>query len=110
MIRNVDSGLQTSCREPNRDATSETAMDVQVDPGVHTSMNTPVCYSCTLNEAKSTPQMLKNRAIRCMDGNKYVEGTVSEYDVGRKKYRIVYDDGDEQELTLREVWKYLIPL
>ncbi|GAB2272425.1 hypothetical protein Dimus_007250 [Dionaea muscipula] len=67
-------------------------------------------------EAEETPrntgfgEWLEGREIRKLFGEQYYSGTVSEYDKETGWFRVVYEDGDFEDLEWHEVRQVLQPL
>ncbi|CAI0472525.1 unnamed protein product [Linum tenue] len=53
---------------------------------------------------------LEGRKVRKLFGNKHFSGTVSRYDKETRWYRVVYEDGDFEDLEWKELEPVLLPL
>ena len=58
---------------------------------------------------KQGESMIGTRVVKLFEGNKPFVGKITSYDRSKKWYRVVYEDGDSQDLTWRQLrvkaWK-----
>lgn len=96
----------------------EPAIVINGVPDVSPSDATPVLSStCVITSQNadvfrdsSFGEWLEGREVRKLFGESYFSGTVSLFDKETGWYRVVYEDGDSEELDWKELQEVLLPL
>ncbi|XP_020113880.1 uncharacterized protein LOC109728026 isoform X2 [Ananas comosus] len=92
----------------------EPAIVINGVPDVNPNYETSVRVNTENNrKSESDPflgEWLEGRQVRKLFGDRYYSGKVVEYDDEMNWYRIVYEDGDLEDLEWRELEEVLVPL
>ncbi|KAL5743089.1 hypothetical protein ACOSP7_029821 [Xanthoceras sorbifolium] len=92
----------------------EPAVVINGLPDMYPSDNAIVPF-CTVTDAQSPGdagfgEWLEGREVRKLFGNQYYSGTVTQFDKESGWYRVVYEDGDFEDLDWHELEEVLQPL
>ncbi|KAH0995570.1 hypothetical protein GBA52_019434 [Prunus armeniaca] len=93
----------------------EPAIVINGMPEIPPSDGTLLAISNTVHDAESHGktnfgEWLEGREVRKLFGEQYYSGTVTEYDKESGWYRVVYEDGDFEDLDWTELKEVLLPL
>lgn len=92
----------------------EPAIVINGVPDVFPSDSIPVlCNTASdaeINRNTGFGEWLEGRMVQKLFGEQYYSGTVAEFDKENKWYRVVYEDGDFEDLDWNELEEVLLPL
>ncbi|XP_058213079.1 dirigent protein 17-like isoform X2 [Rhododendron vialii] len=68
--------------------------------------------TCEANSDRTTGfgEWLKGREVRKLFGEQFYKGNVTEFDKDASWYKVVYEDGDYEDLEWHELQEVLVPL
>lgn len=70
----------------------------------------PAITDTELHRDEGFGQWLEGREVRKLFGDQFYIGKVTQYDVEMHWYKVVYEDGDSEELDWQELKEILLPL
>ncbi|RWW62380.1 hypothetical protein BHE74_00030494 [Ensete ventricosum] len=91
----------------------EPAIVIDGVPPMLPGSSVPVCKDITGVGSINDPcfgEWLEGRKIRKLFGEQYYSGTVVKFDTEVNWYRVIYEDGDSEDLEWHELEEVLLPL
>lgn len=120
--RNVEMQNANASKEHEIDASSARVSEIPGEPAIIINGVPDVCPSndtsspcnaITLAESdgeKGFGEWLEGREVQKLFGGQYYSGHVTQYDKEAGWYRVVYEDGDSEDLDWHELEEVLLPL
>lgn len=120
--RNVEMQNANASNEHEIDASSARVSEIPGEPAIIINGVPDVCPSndtsspcnaITLAESngeKGFGEWLEGREVQKLFGGQYYSGVVTQYDKEAGWYRVVYEDGDSEDLDWHELEEVLLPL
>ncbi|GMN39048.1 hypothetical protein TIFTF001_008280 [Ficus carica] len=120
--KNVEMQNANASKEHEIDASSARVSEILGEPAIIINGVPDVCPSndtsspcnaITLAESdgeKGFGEWLEGREVQKLFGGQYYSGVVTQYDKEAGWYRVVYEDGDSEDLDWHELEEVLLPL
>lgn len=113
-----EQGMDPSSSAVTFQIPGEPAIVINGVPSVSSSVNLDLCNSASAVESKGAEtgastdfgEWLEGREVQKLFGEKYYSGLVTEYDKDNGWFRVVYEDGDFEDLDRHELEEVLLPL
>ncbi|OVA09958.1 Tudor domain [Macleaya cordata] len=114
--------METTCKELELGASSTSVYEIPGEPAivingmpnvVPSESSVPYFDTASDGELKRNVgfgEWLEGREVRKLFGEQFYSGTVTKYDRETGWYRVVYEDGDSEDLEWNELEEILLPL